>query len=117
MEEEKKEPHIAIGDVAKVDIRIGKILSADFVPEADKLVRFMVDLGEAEPRQILSGIREYYPDPSVLVGRLVPVVANLAPRMIRGLESRGMIMYAAGESDAFSALVPLRDVPPGTIVR
>ena len=117
MENEKTESTISIDDFAKVEIRMGKILSAEFVPDADKLIRFMVDLGEAAPRQILSGIREHYPEPEVLVGRFVPVIANLAPRTIRGLESNGMILYAAGDGSAFSTLEPARPVPPGTVVR
>ena len=67
----------------------------------------MVDLG-TETRQILSGVRMHYPDPSVLVGKQVPVVMNLAPRTIRGLESNGMILYAVGEGEDFTTLEPLK---------
>ena len=116
---------ITYDDFKKIDIRMGKIISADFVPDADKLIVFTVDLGEESPRQILSGVREYYPDPSVLVGKMVPVVANLAPRTIRGLESRGMILYVIGNEHRFdeeragdfTTLEPGTPVPPGTIVR
>lgn len=108
---------ITIDDVSKLDIRIGTILSAEFVPDADKLIKFSIDLGEEPPRQILSGIREYYPEPEALVGKQVPVVANLAPRTIRGLESNGMIMYAVGDAEYFSTLEPVKKVPAGTIVR
>ncbi|MFA5934137.1 MAG: hypothetical protein WC795_02880 [Candidatus Paceibacterota bacterium] len=108
---------ITIDDLKKVEIHIGKILSAEFVEGADKLIKFMIDLGEESPRQILSGIREYYPDPSVLVGRSVPVASNLAPRTIRGFESNGMIMYAAGENGNFCTIEPSKEIPPGTEVR
>ncbi len=114
--------HISIDDFKKVDIKIGTILSAEFVPDADKLIRFEVDLGEESPRQILSGIRAHYPDPSVLIGKQVPVIANLAPRTIRGLESRGMILYVVGENaegevTTFTTLEPNGSVPSGTGAR
>lgn len=117
MSEEK----ISIEDFAKLKIRVGTILSAEKVPDADKLVKFRVDLGEGEPRQILSGIAIYYPDPSVLVGKQVPVIANLAPRVIRGHESRGMILYAVGLSSQgenfLTTLSPASDVPSGTEIK
>lgn len=113
-EEDKK---ITIDDFAKIDIRIGKIISADFVENSDKLVHFIVDLGESAHRHILSGIREYYPEPSVLVGKFVPVVVNLSPRKIRGIESNGMILYALGKDGKFSAIEPSREITIGAIVR
>lgn len=105
---------ISIDDFAKLKIKIGKILSAEKVPEADKLIKFMIDLGEGSPRQILSGIAMHYPDPSVLVGKQVPVLSNLAPRMIRGHESQGMILYAVGEGEHFTTVEPAKEVPAGT---
>lgn len=107
---------ISIEDFAKIKIRVGKILSAEKVPDTDKLVRFTVDLGDKEPRQILSGIAAHYPDPSILVGKSVPVVANLAPRVIRGHESRGMILYAVGEG-LLTTVSPAVDVPSGTAIK
>ncbi len=112
MNEEK----ISIDDFVKVKIKIGKILSAEKVPETDKLIKLSVDLGEGAPRQILSGIAEHYPDHSVLVGRLVPVITNLAPRVIRGHESNGMVLYAAGK-DFLVTVSPERDIPEGTEIR
>ena len=94
MNEEK----ISIEDFAKLKIKVGTILSAEKIPDADRLIKFSVDLGEESPRQILSGIAIHYPDPSVLVGKQVPVIANLAPRVILGHESQGMILYAVGEN-------------------
>ena len=133
---------ITIDDLGKIELKIGTILSAEAVPDADKLIRFMIDLGvketpvviseegvvsesdipqekvpEKDIRQILSGVRMYYPDPSVLVGRQVPVVANLAPRTIRGFESHGMIMYAIGDGESFCTLEPTKQVLPGTLIR
>jgi len=107
---------ISIDDFAKVKIRIGKILSAEKVSEADKLIKFTVDLGEETPRQILSGIAMHYPDPSILVGKNVPIITNLLPRMIRGLESNGMILYVVGEN-VLTTLEPGSEVSPGTPVK
>lgn len=112
---------ITIDDFKKCEIKIGTILSAEKVPEADRLVKLMIDLGEEMPRQILSGIAEFYPDVSVLVGRQVPVLSNLAPRIIRGLDSNGMVLYAVSETDGKTSLLktltPEEKVPNGTLVR
>ncbi len=86
--------YITIDDFAKVELRVGQILTAERIPKADKLLKFTIDLGEAEPRQILAGIAQYY-EPEKLIGRKVIVVANLAPRKMRGLESQGMILAAS----------------------
>ncbi len=90
---------ITIDDFLKVDLRVGKIKVAERIPNADKLLRFEIDLGEAEYRQILAGLAEYY-DPETLIGRKVVVVANLKPRMMRGLESQGMICAASLEDNS-----------------
>jgi putative transcription antitermination factor YqgF len=111
-EEAPAEPPISIDDFAKVHVKVGTVLSAERVPETDKLLRLMVDLGEAEPRQIVSGIAAYT-EPEALVGRQLSFVANLAPRKIKGLESNGML-FAAGEGETFAFMVPDRQVPPGT---
>ncbi|MEL6803112.1 MAG: tRNA-binding protein [Bacteroidota bacterium] len=100
-------------DFAKLDIRIGTITAAEVVEDADKLLKLTVDLGEAESRQIVSGIRTYVEDLEELIGRQCPFVANLEPRVIRGLESQGMIM-AAGTEDTFALLHPQHFVPVGT---
>src|SRR5579885_3425916 len=97
MEENKGENKISIDDFKKVDIKVGKILSAEKVPETDKLLKLSVDMGESNPRQIISGIATYFPDPNMLVGKLCAFVANLEPRVIRGLESNGMIMGISTE--------------------
>lgn len=111
--EPAKEPtYISIDDFAKVEVRVGTVLSAERVPETDKLLRLIVDLGEAEPRQIVSGIATYT-EPEALVGRQLCFVANLAPRKIKGLESNGML-FAVGEGEKFAFVTPDRPVPPGT---
>jgi methionyl-tRNA synthetase len=86
--------YIDIEDFAKVELRVGQILTVERVPKSDKLLRFTVDLGEREPRQILAGIAEYY-DPEKLIGRKIVVVANLKPRKLRGYESQGMVLAAS----------------------
>ncbi len=86
-------PTITIDDFAKVDLRVAQIKVAERIPKADKLLRLEVDLGY-ETRQILAGIAEYY-TPESLIGRKVVIVANLAPRKMRGLESNGMIVAAS----------------------
>lgn len=107
---------ITFDEFKKAEIKIGTILSAEKVPEADKLIKLMVNLGENNPRQILSGIALHYPDPSVLVGKQVPVLANLPTRTIRGLESQGMVLYAVGES-FLTTVGPSHEIPPGTRVQ
>jgi methionyl-tRNA synthetase len=87
---------ITIDDFLKVQLRIGEIKVAERIPNADKLLRFEVDLGEGRNRQILAGLAEYY-NPESLIGRKVVVVANLKPRKMRGLESEGMICAASLE--------------------
>jgi len=104
---------INIDDFSKVEVKIGTVLSAERVPDTDKLLRLMVDLGEEEPRQIVSGIAAYVPEPESLVGRQLSFVTNLEPRKLKGLESNGML-FAVGEGDSFAFVVPDRLVPPGT---
>ena len=107
---------ISYNDFAKLEIKIGTVLSVEVVPEADKLLKLMVDVGEETPRQIISGIKEFFADPQILVGQQHPFLTNLEPRVIRSLESQGMIL-AASLGDAFSLLAPTHPLPPGTIVR
>jgi methionine--tRNA ligase beta chain len=85
---------IAIDDVKKVDLRVGLVKTADLVDGADKLLKLQVDIGEEKPRQIFAGIRRDYPDPSVLVGKSVIVVANLKPRQMKFGLSEGMLLAA-----------------------
>lgn len=107
---------ITFDEFKKAEIKIGTILSAEKVPDADKLIKLMIELGEENPRQILSGIAMHYPDPSVLVGKQVPVLANLPIRVIRGLESQGMVLYAVGEG-FLKTINPDQMVPTGTPVQ
>jgi methionyl-tRNA synthetase len=86
-------PQIAIDDFIKIDLRVAQVLIAERIPKADKLLRLEVDLGY-EKRQILSGIAEWY-TPEELIGKKIVVIANLAPRKMRGLESHGMLLAAS----------------------
>ena len=121
--EEKK--FIGIEDFAKIELKVGKILEFHLIEGADKLYRFLVDVGEETPRTILSGIREYFPDGNIFIGKYVCVVANLAPRKMRGFESNGMLLFAGGGSEAVpgnlfmvSPLLSITGEPvPGTIIR
>ena len=103
--------HITIDDFVKVDLRVAQILVAERVPKADKLLRLEVDLGY-EKRQILAGIAEYY-EPEKLVGRKIVIVANLAPRKMRGLESNGMLLAASLEGGAPVLAGFLEEAPLG----
>ena len=95
---------ITIDDFAKVDLRVAQIVVAERIPKADKLLRLEVDLGPSFPRrQILAGIAEHYA-PEALIGRKVVIVANLAPRKMRGLESQGMVVAASVGPDGAPVL-------------
>lgn len=98
-----EENFITIDDFLKVELRVGEIKVAERIPNADKLLRFEIDLGEEKPRQILAGLAEYY-EPEKLIGRKVVVVANLKPRKMRGLESQGMICAASLGQDDIPAI-------------
>ncbi len=107
---------ISIDDFKKVEIRVGEILSAEKIEKSDKLLKLRVNFGEFGERQVLSGIAAYYPEPSVLVGKRVPFVTNLAPRMMMGLESQAMILATGGtESSPFSLFET--NAAPGSSVR
>ncbi len=106
---------IAIDDFQKIQLRSGRVLSAEKHPKADKLLVLKVDLGEATPRQIVAGIAAKYA-PEELVGRTVVVVANLKMAKLRGVESHGMLLAAGGPEVVGLVSLP-ETVPPGTIVR
>lgn len=108
--------YIEYDDFAKVELRIGKVLEAEKVPKADKLLRLQVDLGD-EQRQILAGIAQQF-EPEALVGQSVVVVANLAPRKLRGFESQGMILAASTPDGPPLGLVTVGEqVPAGSYVK
>jgi methionyl-tRNA synthetase len=106
-----RSPEITIDDFAKVELRVAQVLVAERVPKADKLLRLEVDLGY-EKRQILAGIAQYY-EPEKLIGRKIVIVANLAPRKMRGLESNGMLLAASLPDGAPVLTGFLEEVPLG----
>jgi methionyl-tRNA synthetase len=106
---------ITIDDFAKVELRVGLVQSAERIQGADKLLKLQVNLGE-EVRQILAGIALAYA-PEELVGRKVVVVANLAPRKMRGLESNGMLLAASVEGGKPVLCTFAEDIAPGAKVR
>jgi methionyl-tRNA synthetase len=93
---EKAGDYISIDDFTKVDLRIAKIVNAEHVEGAEKLLRLSLDIGEANPRQVFAGIKSAY-DPATLVGRLTVMVANLAPRKMKFGMSEGMVLAASDE--------------------
>lgn len=101
-------------DFQKIELRVGKVLSAAPVPKANKLLHLEVDLG-SEKRQILSGIAQQY-TPESLIGKSVIVVANLAPKKMMGIESQGMILAGTGPEGPV-LVFPEKEIPPGSIVK
>ena len=107
---------ITIEQFREVQLRVATVRSAEPHPNADRLVVLRVDLG-GEERQLVAGIRAHY-DPASLVGRQVVVVANLAPAMLRGVESNGMVLAAADEASGKVVLLrPDEAVAAGSVVR
>jgi len=102
---------MTIDEFKNVDLRVGKILSAERVEGSEKLLKLQVDIGE--PRQIISGIAKAYA-PDELVGKEIVLVANLEPRKIMGMESRGMLLAAHGEGGTPIILTVERSVSPGS---
>jgi methionyl-tRNA synthetase len=109
-------PVIQFDDFGKVDLRIGTITAAERVPKADKLLKLTIDLGEATTRTVVSGIAGHY-SPEQLPGQQVVLVANLAPRKMRGVESQGMVLMAEDASGKLVFVQPKDVVPAGGEVR
>lgn len=108
--------YISIDDFAKVDLRIAKIVEADHVEGAEKLLRLMLDIGEEKPRQVFAGIKSAY-DPATLVGRVTVMVANLAPRKMKFGLSEGMVLAASDERGGPYILTPDSGAQPGMRVK
>jgi len=115
---------VTFEDFAKLDLRVARVVKAENHPSADRLLKLQLDDGSGQARQICAGIRANYP-PEDLVGKLIVIVANLAPRTIRGEESRGMLLAASdipkdaaepGAPRRVVVLAPSGDVQPGATV-
>ncbi len=119
--ETQTKPGINFDEFARVDLRVARILEAVSHPNADRLLKLQLDDGSGVPRQICAGIKGHY-EPIELVGRLIVIVANLAPRQIRGEESRGMLLAASDQAKGESAernvilLSPMSEIAPGSTV-
>lgn len=107
--------YATIDDFQKIEIKVGTVVSVSVVEGADKLYILQVDFGEEKHRQILSGIREFV-NPDDLLNKQFPFVTNLAPRMLRGYESQGMIL-AGSDENGLSLLSPTKALTNGTKLR
>jgi len=108
--------HISIEDFGKVDLRVARIVDAEHVEGADKLLKITVDLNEGRTRTIFAGIKSAY-DPATLIGRLTVIVANLAPRKMKFGLSEGMVLAASGDKPGVFMLGPDSGAEPGMKVR
>lgn len=109
------EGSISFADFQKLDIRVGEIKTAEDIPGADKIYRLTVDLG-TEVRELVAGVKLFYPKEE-LIGKKVLVLANLEPRVIKGIESRGMILCAHNDDHSQFTLTTIeRDILPGAKV-
>lgn len=106
---------ITFDDFKKLEIRVGKVISVEKISDADKLLKFVFDLGD-EQRQIIAGMAEFFPDLTVLIGKEMPILVNIEPRNFRGNTSHGMII--AADVDGHPVLLhPEKDIPAGSIVK
>ena len=105
---------ISIEDFVKIKLRVGKVISAENVPNSKKLIKLLVDIGD-EQRQLVAGIALHY-KPEDIVGKSVVIVANLKPAKLMGIESQGMVL-AASSGDILTLLQPAQDIQPGAIVK
>lgn len=106
---------ITFDDFKKLDIRIGTVVSAEKVADADKLIKFVFDIG-GEKRQIMAGVAQLISDPADLIGKQMPILVNLEPRNFRGNPSEGMIV-AADVDGRPVFLHPAQEIPAGSIVK
>lgn len=104
-----------IDDFSKIEMKIGKILSAENIEGSDKLLKLLVDFAEDAPRTVLSGIKKYFSDPTVLAGKKCGFVTNLDPRPMMGMESQAMIL-AASDGEKI-ALFEAPDLPEGVRIK
>ena len=106
-------PLISIDDFARLELRVARVLAVEPHPNADRLLRLQIDLGD-ERRQLVAGLAQHY-SPEDLVGREIVIVANLKPAKLRGELSQGMLL-AASDEDGVAILTPCRPVSPGSRV-
>ncbi|MEM7816880.1 MAG: methionine--tRNA ligase subunit beta [Candidatus Aenigmatarchaeota archaeon] len=114
MNEERKE-EVSIEEFQKIDLRVGKIISAEKIENADKLLKLLVDLGN-EKRTLIAGIAKSY-KPEELINKKVVVLANLKPKVIRGIESKGMLLAAIDRNENPILLTVEKDIEVGAKIR
>ncbi len=107
--------YATIDDFAKIEIRIGRVISAEPIEGSEKLLKLSVDFAEEKPRQVLSGIAKYV-TPVDLIGNSFPFVTNLAPRMMMGMESQAMIL-AVNDDINLALLKPSQEIKIGSRLR
>lgn len=108
---------VSYDDFSKIDLRIARVIKAESVEGADKLLRLTLDIGEAKPRAVFAGIKDAYPDLAKLEGRLTVMVANLAPRQMRFGLSEGMVLAAGPGKKDIWLLAPDDGAKPGMRVK
>lgn len=106
---------INIDDFHKLELKVGTVLSAEEIEGSEKLIKLQIDLGEENPRQVLTGMKMWY-TPEEFVGKQLVIIANLEPRMMMGFESQGMVLAAEGE-DKPILLHPSQNVKPGSGIK
>ncbi|MFD2306660.1 methionine--tRNA ligase [Enterococcus termitis] len=111
-----KEKQIKYEDFDKVELKVAEVIDCKKVKGADKLLQFRLDAGDEQDRQILSGVAEFYPDPSALIGKKVVIVANLKPRKMRGQISQGMILSAESPDGKLQIIDAPKDMPNGASI-
>lgn len=117
MNSQEQKPTISYDDFSKLDLRVAKILSAERIEGADKLLKLTISLGDMGERTLAAGIAQHYA-PEELVGRKIVVVANLAPRKLRGIESQGMLLAASPSDDSKIVLLSLeKEIEEGSKIK
>ena len=111
-----KEQEIKYEDFDKVELKVAEVIDCQKVKGADKLLQFRLAAGDNQDRQILSGVAEFYPDPSQLIGKKVVIVANLKPRKMRGLISQGMILSAESKEGKLKLVEAPNGMPNGSVI-
>ncbi|HNS74019.1 MAG TPA: methionine--tRNA ligase subunit beta, partial [bacterium] len=110
-----EKPRITYDEFAKVDLRVARVLKAEKVEKADKLLRLELEVG-SETRQIVAGVARHYA-PEALVGKNIIIVANLQPAVIRGIESNGMLLAAEDSQGRMAILSPQGEIDAGAKVK
>ncbi len=110
---EGKKAEISYDDFAKLEIRVGTVRAAELIPDTDKLLKCTVDFGDFGERTIVSGIA-LFRTPEEIIGKQLPYIVNLSPRILRGVESQGMLLAASHGGDGLALLIPDTQVPNGT---